>query len=171
MKIPKEPVAPEMVCDTCGYGLENYEQWVGGKLESSKYMHGFLPPEVPPHEPVPRPRPANHAEVKGVCDFCLERDPAWIYPCESYGTIIGTKLESGDLKAEHYGSVGDWGACDTCHDFIEAGDWESMLERNLNSHPERLIEPVKSLLKKAIREMWRGFESNRTGPAYREPGR
>jgi hypothetical protein len=168
MNLPKEPVAPEMVCEICGYGLEQYEQWAGGKLQSSEYSHGYLPPGIPPHQPVPRPRPGNHADVMGVCDFCTEPDPAWIYPCESYHTMLGTKFEIDGWKSESYGSVGDWGACDTCHNMIETGNWDAMVERNLKAQPERQVEPAKSFLKKAIREMWRGFEANRTGPAYRE---
>lgn len=168
-RIPVDPIAPGMVCGTCGYGLETYELWENGKLTSSRYEHGYLPPEIDrSHEIKPILRDTlKESEILGFCDFCLAPNPPWTYPCGSYHVAIGTKNITGGTATESYGSVGDWGACDACHDDIEADCWGNVLERNLRSDPERMVEPLRTLLSIKIREMWRDFERSRTGPAYR----
>lgn len=168
-KIPTEPVGQAMICSACGYGLEGYEEWIGTKLQRISYRHGYLPPDIDPHhKPVPVPRPDNDTEVKGVCDFCIASDPIWVYPAKSFHIDIAERQEPGSVHTSSYGSVGDWGACQTCHDDIEADRWDAIMERNLGSDPIRGIEPIKTLLKLKLAEMYKGFRLHRTGPAYRE---
>lgn len=168
-KVPLEPVAQEMICSTCGYGLENYEQWTNGIFQKVTYQHGYLPPGVDPdHKIVPIPRPDNTLEIKGVCDFCMAPDPIWTYPAKSFHTDIAEQHKPGEVYTSSYGSVGDWGACQQCYEDIEADNWDAMVERNLKLSPERMIEPIRTLLKLKIMDAWKGFRLNRTGPAYLE---
>lgn len=168
-RIPLDPVGAPMICSACGYGLENYEQWTNGVLQGVTYAHGYLPPDVDPnHEINPIPRPADNMEVKGVCDFCISPDPIWTYPCKSFSIEIGMKVEPGGTDTKSYGSVSDWGACQQCHDDIEADRWTAIAERNLDYEPIRRQEPIRSYLIVKLEEMYKAFRLHRTGPAYLE---
>jgi hypothetical protein len=167
--IPSEPVGQAMICSACGYGLEGYEQWVGNKLVKISYAHGYLPPDIDPHHEIaPIPRPDDNAEVKGVCDFCIAPDPIWTYPAKSFHLDVAELQEPGATHTQSYGSVGDWGACQRCYEDIEADRWDDIMERNLQSDAIRQMEPIKTLLKAKLADMYKGFRLHRTGPAYRE---
>ena len=55
-----------------------------------------------------------------ICDFCSAPNVAWRYPAQSFlaYAIAGVVGQS----------VGDWAACRTCHELIEAGDRRGLLE-------------------------------------------
>jgi hypothetical protein len=63
-----------------------------------------------------------------ICDFCSEPNVVWRYPAQNfiaYATpgIVGQ-------------SIGDWAACVVCHEFIDRGDHDALLERSVR----RLLE-------------------------------
>jgi hypothetical protein len=64
-------------------------------------------------------------------------------------------------------SVGDWAACRTCHELIEAGDRRGLLERSLGTLLEKNPEmrPAESELRCQIAQFHRLFYDNQTGAA------
>lgn len=59
-----------------------------------------------------------------VCDFCSLPEISWSYPV----TEFEQRMEV-DGKVFDNVYLGDWAACDKCHDLIEAGDKEGLLDR------------------------------------------
>lgn len=99
-----------------------------------------------------------------VCDFCSTPDDvAWTYPCEDFvvaGLVPGLPNEV---------KVGDWAACEACHDLIEAGAWAEVGKRAVDHHVERHPLPAKarSLLTILLRKLHTDFQQHRTGTPYR----
>src|SRR6266571_638696 len=98
-----------------------------------------------PHYPIcPRCglRPADQMTLDGlcciacrdkqaiICDFCSATDPCWDYPTQSFAT--GDVLEVGDARYPTM-STGGWAACQTCHDYIEALNYSSLLQRSVHT--------------------------------------
>lgn len=55
-----------------------------------------------------------------ICDFCDAKQSAtWYYPLSQLTVPIGPF----EIPVEGLGSSDGYGACDTCHGFIEAGDY------------------------------------------------
>jgi hypothetical protein len=108
-----------------------------------------------------------HREVRPICDFCSGRPVVWTYPADTF------RAPHGDtLLLEHQvlmRSIDDWAACDTCHDFIEAGQWEALAqwayERFYVHHPE---VPRRSAFVDELRATHAKFREYRTGKAYRD---
>ena len=92
-------------------------------------------------------------ELVGVCDFCSTPGPRWKYPAHSYV----------DERAG-YASIGEWGACQRCHDLIEKGDDRSKREL-VRLALERFPEPVRRQMRAGLAEFQAKFFANRTGPA------
>jgi hypothetical protein len=96
---------------------------------------------------------------QAICDFCSGPRVAWRYPARSFVAYVVASI-GGE-------SVGDWAACDECHDLIEASDREGLTERSL----EALIEkhPEMTSVRDTITEHMAGlhilFFENRTGAA------
>lgn len=62
------------------------------------------------------------------CDFCTGENPEYAYPCKDLEFI-----------AELSASKGEWCACKTCRDLVEAGDRQSLMRRakdHLMHNPE-----------------------------------
>ena len=57
-----------------------------------------------------------------LCDFCSAPNPTWKYPARSF---IG--YEEHGIAGE---SVGDWAACEVCHELIAANDRVGLTERS-----------------------------------------
>lgn len=55
------------------------------------------------------------------CDFCYSTRVTWSYPCESF--------EFNPLL----NSIGNWAACDICHDLIECGDDIALMNRAIET--------------------------------------
>jgi hypothetical protein len=94
-----------------------------------------------------------------VCDFCSEPNVAWCYPAQSFLAYVIAGVVGQ--------SVGDWAACRTCHELIEAGDRAGLLERSLqmllDKNPEmRAAEPE---LRGQIAHFHQLFYANQTGAA------
>lgn len=92
-----------------------------------------------------------------ICDFCSAPNVAWRYPAQSFlaYAIAGVVGQS----------VGDWAACRTCHELIEAGDRRGLLERSLGTLLEKNPEmsPAASELRCQIAHFHRLFYDNQTG--------
>lgn len=91
-----------------------------------------------------------------ICDFCCRPDSLvrWGYPVDR------EKDPTGD----------DWAACHECHADIEAGRWEEVVERSVQSMEEypSLSERGKELRRVAMRRLYTQFRAARVGPAMRE---
>ena len=94
-----------------------------------------------------------------ICDFCSAPNVAWRYPAQSFlaYAIAGVVGQS----------VGDWAACRTCHELIEAGDRRGLLERSLGTLLEKNPEmrPAESELRSQIAHFHRLFYDNQIGSA------
>lgn len=82
-----------------------------------------------------------------LCDFCSTPDPIMRYPCRSFGLTNEHALKAGarismrggfrwakpdDLALEDtpaFRSIGDWAACDACHQLIDQGQIEALVQR------------------------------------------
>lgn len=98
---------------------------------------------------------------QAICDFCSTPRVAWRYPARSFIAYIVASI-GGE-------SVGDWAACDECHDLIESVDSERLKERSLNAlierHPE--MASVRDALAEHMAALHILFFKNRTGAAAR----
>lgn len=52
-----------------------------------------------------------------VCDFCLSPDPLWDYPAAEMEVLSSICNRSDD----------EWGACQKCHEYLQAGDIEGLV--------------------------------------------
>jgi heterodisulfide reductase subunit C len=93
------------------------------------------------------------------CDFCSAPCPTWRYPARSF-----IAYRASNLAGE---SVGDWAACDACHELIEADDRQHLAERSLNElilkHPE--ARAAAEILLQDLAQLHRQFFEHRHGPA------
>jgi len=94
-----------------------------------------------------------------LCDFCSGLDPAWRYPARSFIAYC-----TPDLAGE---SVGDWAACECCHDLIEANDRAGLVQRSLDElvakHPE--TKPAAAVFHQHLTELHDQFFAHRCGAA------
>jgi len=88
------------------------------------------------------------------CDFCSSTEIRWRYPTQSFSPGLG------------YESVGDFAACDACHDLIEKDDREGLLTRSVETMP--ILPLPREFAEFAVRTIHIGFFNYRTGPATRE---
>lgn len=67
-----------------------------------------------------------------ICDFCSNPQVGWRYPAQSFLAYI-----VGGIAGQ---SVGDWAACEACHDLIEQDDRSGLAAQSIDSlieaHPE-----------------------------------
>jgi hypothetical protein len=96
---------------------------------------------------------------QAICDFCSGRSVAWRYPARSFVAYVVASI-GGE-------SVGDWAACNECHDLIEASDIKGLRERSLKAlidkHPEMVS--VRDALGEHMAGLHMLFFENRTGAA------
>lgn len=97
------------------------------------------------------------------CDFC--GDPhtvAWRYPCRDFAQSVAGK---DHLR---FASISYWGACDVCHDLVEAGHWDRLRRRSLRlfhaAHPGLPSEAVVAV-EAELPTLWLRFQRHRSGPA------
>jgi len=108
-----------------------------------------------------------------VCDFCRSV-PTWDYPAHDFTAqvlAVSSRQDVTDItELEPQGSRGGWAACDTCHDLIEAGDWDQLAERSVDANWDgeggyRNTPVPRAVWIDAIKQYQRLFQENRTGPA------
>ncbi len=94
-----------------------------------------------------------------LCDFCSTPDAGWRHPARSFIGYI-TPGVVGE-------SVGDWAACQECHQLIVSGNRAALTERSVATfiarHPE--LGVVKTELATEMGKLHTTFFENRTGPA------
>ena len=76
----------------------------------------------------------------GVCDFCSEPHPNWIYPADNF---VVHKYE--------WGSDAGWAACEECSQLIEEEHYESLLQERMMSIAIREFGPLWQTLNKSER--------------------
>lgn len=95
--------------------------------------------------------------MSSICDFCSDPDVRWRYPTRSFWAYI-----VGSVAGE---SVGDWAACERCHDLIERGNPDSLaaksVERLIGVHPE--VREVREDLFREVTRLHRSFFACRSG--------
>jgi hypothetical protein len=66
---------------------------------------------------------------KPICDFCSSPDVAFVYPARTFAAYLFDGIVGE--------SVGNWAACPTCHELIEADRQADLVERSLVTLLER----------------------------------
>jgi|GEM_PF-961086 len=67
------------------------------------------------------------------CDFCNAPCPARTYRTADNSTVrVRAFMESGPLLQEHRFTP-EWGTCDPCGNLIDAGDWDGLATRVMQS--------------------------------------
>jgi hypothetical protein len=63
-----------------------------------------------------------------ICDFCSDPRIFASYPAKDF---TAGQFKNPDGKKLVANSRGGWAACKTCTELIEAGKWESLLDRSI----------------------------------------
>lgn len=96
------------------------------------------------------------------CDFCSSPDVKWAYKAEPFaGMVLGVDRD-GDIMSRHFSSDDGWAACDACHQLIEAGDRDGLIDRCLyQSHNPDVAAMMHELPTKhsQIRQMLETFHA------------
>lgn len=70
---------------------------------------------------------AAAAKQPRICDFCekpaAENPAAWYYPMAQTMTV---NIGGVPVEMQAPGLAGPWHACDTCHQFVERGDYHGL---------------------------------------------
>ena len=96
-----------------------------------------------------------------VCDFCSSASPIWRYPARTFIAYCVPNV-AGE-------SVGDWAACETCRQLIEADDRRGLAQRSveqlISDHPE--FRKLRTDLCEELMRLHAKFFENRCGHASR----
>lgn len=141
----------EWVCRVCRRPLDSHERHdADGTLIAHRWQHTLI--DVArgiDHDPDPVRLSDTGGEIVGTCDFCSAPHPTWVYPCTTF--TLGT-----------YGSVGDWGACDTCHRLIDTGQWARLTDRAVAHQPKA----IRSQARRWVGTLHRAFRQHQTGDPH-----
>jgi hypothetical protein len=156
---------PPMYCRICQQPLDT-----AGDYDEDGMMVHVRHKHPPWYEADHEPDPAlieERTEVLAHCDFCLAdvRDGGWTYPAKDF--LVMVEIAPGHIT--DFGSSEDWCACDACHRDIENGWWADMVKRSKTWQEAPAAQ--KPIAEQFMRNLWIGFENNRTGPAYHEQRR
>jgi len=109
----------------------------------------------------------EHAlEIPKACDFCMLREPDWMYPCADFVlmSLYNLPADVSDREIIHSVSRGPWEACDMCHLYIESDLWGEIADRaTLGRYPTEIRTAIRAMMMSG----WRKFQLHRTGPAQR----
>jgi len=89
------------------------------------------------------------------CDFCHSRDVKFRYRATSFGVFILLVRKNGEKLNLPWSSVGDWAACEICSDLYDAGEWDKLAARSVDTLPNKeLISAllIEGELKRAVKE-------------------
>ena len=93
-----------------------------------------------------------------ICDFCSDPNVSWQYPARSFVAYIVDGIAGQ--------SVGDWAACDACHELIENDDRPGLAAYSIDSlievHPE--FEVAREELSREMQGLHGTFFCSRMGP-------
>ncbi len=149
---------PPMLCARCRRPLDARARYEDGRLVGVDYLH---PTIALPEDHLPQPiSSGGPASAVTVCDFCAAPGATWQYPARSFPMAIQLAGPDGDSGITTHRSQGAWGACQRCHDAIEAGDWNAVTYRALR-HYRASLRPH---MEPGVRALWRAFQQHRTGP-------
>jgi hypothetical protein len=157
---------PRMLCGRCRRPLDWQPYYEGGQRVGFAYSHPAIAlPEDHAPEPIPEEGPVSAVTA---CDFCAAPGPSWEYPARPFTTTDVLQVTpGGELDAVFssviYRSDDAWGACERCHDDIEAGRWNRVTYRALRRHRASL----RAELEPTMRALWAVFEEHRSGPPRR----
>lgn len=101
---------------------------------------------------VPIPVSTDPETVRYVCDFCIQEETTWSFPCAAY-RVPEIGWENTD----------DWASCDTCKPIVESNDAIALMERHL----EAQSGPVSSMALAGMLLMFQRFVEHRMGPPER----
>lgn len=109
----------------------------------------------------------EHEPGKGVCDFCSSPHIRWRYPCQTW-----TREELSPKGLIDHGYLGDWSACQPCHDLIERDDRDALAQRAIESEAMALQIPAATRLDESqmqrlhgrVRQLQDEFFAHRQGP-------
>lgn len=139
---------PDWICSTCRRPLGTRYTESG-----AQFIH---PVDITDGHPVRPIRPQETGgEVVTSCDFCSERAPRWVHPCNDF-------VLDGPLG---HASSGAWAACETCHRLITARRWDKLVERSVG----RLgPDPDESdyMLQVLLRTLFAEFDKRRRGTPW-----
>jgi hypothetical protein len=96
-----------------------------------------------------------------LCDFCSAPSPAWRYPARTFLAYCIPNI-AGE-------SVGDWAACDSCHDLIESDDKRGLAKRSLDELISKHAESreAAAVLYEELAGLHQKFFEHRTGAAVK----
>ena len=168
MKLPAGHITadelPDVVCRVCHCTLDVGTTYEGDTLIDFHFKH---PPATgvlgfPEHDPEPV-APSPDIERVGICDFCSETQPAWIYMASNFEVHF-------DSMNTVETSVGAWAACERCHTLIEAENYRELCERALRRQLKLIPGGTPSAalmfkLRKYIKGLHLRFKDNRIGSA------
>ncbi len=121
-------------CAVCKRGLNTLSMPDGTR----SFVHS-RPWDPVDHEPVPEPATAE--TVGGVCDFCSDPDPTWIYTGPDVGSDEAGQaaaLGLGSEKTRARSQLGTkWLGCDPCDRAVVASDLEALWETSSRSKTHR----------------------------------
>ena len=90
----------------------------------------------------------------GICDFCSDPHP-----------VINEAARDFQVNPGPIGvSVGDWGACQECHEMIEREDWLGLEERAIKAMRAKYPNESKKSVQLAVQSLQRQFRIHRRGP-------
>lgn len=151
------PRRPTARCRVCGRTLQVIENYSGdGALIGLVVEHAVAIPGTPEHDPVPEWMDGMGDSVS-VCDFCAAPGPVWMYPSQNYTMKISPH--------EEYLDDGEWYACQSCYEDIEADRWQAVVQRCVDR-----IAPPSHQRKEAVDQIdgyLREFIRSRSGPPAR----
>lgn len=98
------------------------------------------------------------------CDFCDSREIAWRYRAKSFA-LATTLTFKGITHTFPWGSEGDWAACDTCSNYIEAEDWDGLADRSYKTNPLAALFEAEEIsdFRDALLRLFKEFQSHRIG--------
>ncbi len=97
-----------------------------------------------------------------ICDFCSSTPVTWSYPAKTH--------ESFAMEGLRGESVGDWAACDICHEYIESDNWQALLDRSCATFVLQHPNISDRFLREDLKSFHNLFRMHRTGPAVQEKG-
>ena len=67
-----------------------------------------------------------------ICDFCSSENPVWRHRAESFD--LPPEYVHGVTRMRLFKtSLGDWAACEECHDLIVRSRWGELRDRSVRS--------------------------------------
>ena len=102
-----------------------------------------------------------------VCDFCKRPNPYWAYPCADF--VMPIIAIGNEVLEVNWASQGEWAACETCADYIESNDLDSLafllsgIVATKGQDPSPETEYVHGVLYGATKQLYQSFSNNRKG--------